>query len=211
MPNKKHIHINDDGVEFYNDNGFRNCLNPNNANTSDFYNIMPTNSGTLLAITNTPTNGQTAQYDGDTGTWRAVSVSGGGGTGYTTIAKTVDQSVTNSNSLQDDNELTFTLDANSTYMFDLGISVSATTPSHKIGFTAPSGAVGVFNTNKDISGGTSDTYTNSNGGVGTSVRGFIRTTASGGAFTLQWAQDFADGTASTVKAGSFLSYVKVVG
>lgn len=223
MPNKKHIHINSDGLEFYNDNGYRNVLNPNNDNTADFYNVMPTNGGALIATANTPTNGDTLQYDGSTGSWRSVAVSGGGGTGYTTVTKTIDEIVNQSTTLQNDNELFFTADANSTYL----VTVTVNSPNDlgdsdgvRSAIYAPSNAVGTFVGNFNVGGSSADNianYANLASGTTAAARhttksvtyqGQVRTTTSG-AVGLKWAQWTSEDVNITVSAGSAISYIKI--
>lgn len=140
----------------------------------------------------------------------------------TTKIKTADESVASSAVLQDDDHLFAPLAANKTYAFEANLAVvSATTPDYKLAFTVPAGATlrwHAFSAHDTASlpgnpleygvvtaSGTPLTIT-----VRTTetrivrVVGSVVTAGTAGNLQLQWAQDSANATPATVKAGSFL-------
>ncbi len=140
-----------------------------------------------------------------------------------TIRKTADESVTSSTTLQNDDQLTFSIGANETYIYHIIMNATmASAGSIKYTVTAPSGATcstSSFGIDSTGSGGellnagcgTSGFY----GGTGTTsyetIDGTVTTGATPGTVTLQWAQNSSNGTATVVKAGSQLVAYKVSG
>jgi len=166
--------------------------------------------------TDIPTDAQVLTFSSAKNQWDAQA--GGGSAGYTVVKKTADESVTSSITLQDDDELKFSADANSVYWVRVkGIAFSASqTPDFKNTWSVPSGATGVH-IFRLLSG--QDLVT-----LGTSVMtaltdtidgDFIEPTAiitigsTAGEVTLSWAQNTSDATATTVKKGTILEFVKV--
>lgn len=137
--------------------------------------------------------------------------------------KTADESVTSSAVMQDDNELTVTVEANAVYWFQLLERIDATAASdYKSQLTLPSGATSVSAIDAITIAGTAynqfDLITTSfqtteGAGAGTvriAIRnGIIITSSTAGAVTLQWAQNTSGGTATILKAGSYLIALKV--
>ena len=131
------------------------------------------------------------------------------------VIKSVDESITSSTTLQDDNELLIALLANKRYFFILSIYVvSNTTPKFKFAITVPSGTTNA-RINNVLDGGVTARgtaaidATTSIGLSGTSQKGiicqgYVLTDSTAGNLTLQFAQTVSDAEATTVKAGSTL-------
>jgi len=141
-----------------------------------------------------------------------------GGGGMSLIVKEANESVLNSTTLQDDDELLFAVAANEVWQFEGVLNVDASSnPDIKITFTGPSGSVGSYGCiSQDISnntvagsaalGGTTVIATAAQNKV---IRywGAIHNGANAGNLTLQWAQNTADaGAQITVRAGSYIKY-----
>jgi hypothetical protein len=135
--------------------------------------------------------------------------------------KTATESVTSSTSVQDDDHLSMTLSANTTYWLDgILITDGAVGGDFRLQFVVPSGTIrwlangpvaGATNTVTDVDRNWkvgSTTTVMGTIAAGTSsivhVAGIIRTGASGGTFKLQWAQGTSSATATRLFVNSFL-------
>lgn len=144
------------------------------------------------------------------------------------VAKAADETINNSATLQNDDELFVTVAANATYEINTYVGYrSNTTADFKVGFTFPTGATLYFTTwNAQLnSSGTLVTSTQLEaaasgsafgvGGiaVGTTATfaggGLLTTGANAGTFQVQWAQLTADASNTVVRAGSYLSLRRV--
>lgn len=143
------------------------------------------------------------------------------------VRKTADETVNNSDVLQDDDELTLPVAANATYVVDCWVVYdSNTTPDIKFAFTGPASATMEWTTNalgSSAAGGTGSTTTTRAtiagnlpcGGVGAgtrvvaTIRGLLMTAGTAGSLTLQWAQNTADATETKVRANSWMRLVRV--
>jgi hypothetical protein len=160
-----------------------------------------------------------------------LTVNGVGQSQY--IAKTADETITSSTTLQNDDHLVLPVVANAVYTFDLDlymIDAGDFTGDFKMTFTCPTGATfdmhgeGAHATS--FTGGTSSDgewigklATTSAGatlafGVGTGltavrVHGRLVMGGTGGNFQLQWAQNASDASGTTLKAGSFMTMNRV--
>ncbi len=141
--------------------------------------------------------------------------------------KTADQSIANSNTLTNDNDLKFSISDNS--MWELFGEVQADNASNSIdmqhAFTVPSGAtMKIYFTGWSKANGA---HTAGNGlltssGTGQQVsigsasstlifiRGIIQTTTSGGTIQYQWCQNVSNGSATIVRSGSYLKITRVL-
>lgn len=142
------------------------------------------------------------------------------------VVKASDEIVNNSTTLQDDNELIIPLDASSTYIFDGLITYnSATAADLQMDFTVPAGASGrrwltypqttvtsCVTTTVTHNGGSITASATNIGATGANcdipIRGIITTAGTSGNFVVQWAQNTADVSDSTVVAGSYLHWRK---
>lgn len=137
--------------------------------------------------------------------------------------KTVDESVTSSTTLQDDNHLLFAIAANEEWIADFFIDLgsAAGTTGAKVAVTAPSGAtlnVVAGATNCPNGGGdttvsgTEITFNNTvwgqNSGI-CNVSVWVLNGATPGSVTLQWAQFASSGTALVFKKGSHMTATRV--
>ena len=143
-------------------------------------------------------------------------------TDATTVRKSVDESVTNSSTLQDDNELSLEVAANTTYVGEIVLGYTAgTTGDFKAAVTFPSGGT-LFasvqrtdgTTYAEAAGGQLSSGTSiSGGGLGTTIpalqfwRFVFMNGSTAGTFQVRWAQNVSNGTATTVKAGSVLKFL----
>jgi hypothetical protein len=160
-----------------------------------------------------------------------LAVTGIGQTQY--IAKTADETINSSTTLQNDDHLVLPVVANAVYKFELDLYMIESTDfvgDFKMSFTCPTGATfdmhgsGAHIT--DLSAGTS-----SNGewigklatssaaaslsfGVGTSLTGVrvygrLVMSSTAGNFQMQWAQNASDATGTTLKAGSIMTMTRI--
>lgn len=140
-----------------------------------------------------------------------------------TVWKTVDQSVTSSTTLVNDNILSFAVSANATYSVELVLAVTAATAGDiKIDWAVPTSSTGqracigaeVASTNggdtlarltRSTDWTTDVTY--GGGGVNdyrVTELGLLSTAGTSGTLQLRWAQGTSSGTATIVRAGSYL-------
>lgn len=147
------------------------------------------------------------------------------GVGATTfVTKSVDESVTSSVTLQDDDALLVSVPAAGTYLIDLYLYANSAADNAgdlRVGFTFPAGSLllGVVGLDATLASGQSGTVNRSAGGVtsgstfallGVStgytevrIHGVLTATASG-TFKLQWAQATLSASATNIKGGSHL-------
>ena len=140
--------------------------------------------------------------------------------------KTATESVTNSTTLQNDDELFVTLEASTTYQVDLVMLYDgAAAGDFKVGFTGPTAAtlqgvvVGITpagaTSGDDVTAYAVLGTANNFGAVGTGTTlgmhfsGLLRTSTTVGALTVQWAQITASATATRVFADSYLALRRI--
>lgn len=134
------------------------------------------------------------------------------------ITKSADQSVTSSTTLVDDDDLTFSADANSTYLVQIWLRMSGNSAGDmKFGFSLPSGA-SCFGTWKSDTAGTwdasNDLTTADVVQAATEenlfpIYAYIDVGATAGDVTFQWAQNASNATATTVHEKTYMTYRKV--
>lgn len=163
----------------------------------------------------------------------ALGAGGGGAVGdltdYQFVRKTGDESVTSSTALQDDDELLFAIGTSGTWIFKFHLAYSAgTTGDIKIAFNVPASATGRYMTNALVStaasaSGSFVTWTTTDltdtgaagfGGPGATdghmmVEVIVVSGGTGGNVVLRWAQNTSNGTATIVRANSYLTAHKV--
>lgn len=178
-----------------------------------------------------PAAGDQAKFLRGDATWATA----GGGSGFTVVGKTADESLSSSTTLQDDNHLTFAVDASSTYAFRIRLIwyCPDTDGGVKVGFSVPSGASGGFIQTMD-SGSPPLTGTGANvdGSSSYSLEkaalsgtifsksysgsrifdlvGYINTSGTSGNLQMQWAQYASKASATYVYKGSYIEYIKIV-
>ena len=138
---------------------------------------------------------------------------GGAGLTFARIIKIADETVNNSSTIQDDDELFAALNANKVYHMMIMICWnSGTTPDFKYQISIPSGATadrsdGTWN---QISSVAQDwTAIQAPGGQGSTVlwtetHGRIETGGTAGNVTFQWAQNVANASDTKVRIGSMM-------
>jgi|TARA_R110000824_G_scaffold349982_2_gene536900 hypothetical protein len=140
--------------------------------------------------------------------------------GATFVLKTSDESVTSSTSVQDDDQLTFTMAADKIYAISGALLIdSGTTPDFKWSlnlagsstadllskYLSPGGSSAVYRFSENDDNSTMG-YGAGTPGMTAEFTGIIKADGSGGALTLQWAQNTSNGTASKLLTGSWISY-----
>ncbi|GJQ30856.1 MAG: hypothetical protein HBSAPP03_27400 [Phycisphaerae bacterium] len=161
---------------------------------------------------------------GPQGATGAQGPQGPAGPGHTLILKAADESLNSTTTLQDDDHLTYALQANEHVEFEAFI---LTTQAHnnadiKYTFAVPTGATILWTASKQLT--TSATVTQeipvtasgttrvndfaAGDLILTRVRGYVRNGSTAGSLTLRWAQNSSNGSNITVKQDSFLKIGK---
>lgn len=136
-------------------------------------------------------------------------------TGFEFAKKYVDQSITSSTTLTNDNDLFLPIAANDSMVIEGSFWYNGSTGDLQIAFTIPAGSsmdIAVFSETTShpeshimTASGTSTGKLNmSSGNVPLEVRGVIISGSTAGNIQLQWAQGTSSGTASTLKAQSHI-------
>jgi len=131
------------------------------------------------------------------------------------VTKASDETVNNSDTLQDDDDLVLPVDANSTYMFILaGSFVTNGTADFHIGWTGPASATMAWNETLSSSAaaraiGASPIVQGSTADETIFVLGWLKTVGTAGNLQLQWAQGTATVVDTKLRAGSSLIAIKV--
>lgn len=137
------------------------------------------------------------------------------------ILKPANEPVSSSTTLQDDDDLKYTLAANETVSFEFVGFIESTsiTPDFKYAIIAPSGATGVYSIfNNDpttanlqywfartnFDGAVPDGTASTNGVIPFSVKGTVTNGSTPGELKIQWAQNTSSATAVAMKQGSAL-------
>lgn len=152
--------------------------------------------------------------DGSETTLHSHAAAGGGET-YTHIFKTSDEIVNNSSTLQNDDDITFSVDANSVYVGELMMYIDIKNSSDfKFNFNTPSGTTmwaTVLSNNSFIQdlAGAAAVWTG-NGFVRFLRYSFVLTTAgTSGTAVLRWAQNTPISENTTMKIGTWLRWTKL--
>lgn len=148
------------------------------------------------------------------------------GSPWTTIVKQVDETVTSSTTMQDDDALTFALAANTTYLFRAVIFFNTPAAAdykyrHVCTGTQAAGTFGfsllIFfdNSISDDNGSVCDTTLNvivplaTAAGGSFRMTGLIQQTGTAGTWTWSWAQGTANAGATITRAGSYIEWMTV--
>jgi len=154
--------------------------------------------------------------DAELATKAYVDSGGGAGLTFAKVVKTVDQIVNNSTTLQDDDELLFTPNINTTYHGILLIIYnSSVNADFKSAFSLPAGAVGEWLDNNALWRISAQVYANittafgiSGSGVGlpraSSQHFVIKMGATAGDCNFQWCQNTLEVSDTIVEEGSLL-------
>lgn len=140
--------------------------------------------------------------------------------GFNTIVKTGDETLSSSTTLQDDNQLAFSVVASKIYGFKamIQIDLAASAMGFKCGWSYPSGTtitwcktsreadVGTFMSNTLQESGTENWIANSTGGFTVGLFGSIYVSTTPGTIQFRWAQNTSNASVLTVRTGSFIEY-----
>lgn len=133
----------------------------------------------------------------------------------TFLDKTSDETLNNNDSLQDDNDLTFSVTANKNYaVWGTLLIDSGTTPDFKHQWSLPASATADMTSSTAVDDvlpfNESDPGFATGGGAGTptplTFTGTITVQGNAGTAVIQWAQNTADGSDTKVLEGSWLAY-----
>jgi hypothetical protein len=133
---------------------------------------------------------------------------------WLTVRKSADETVNNSNVLQNDDELSFAVAANTVYYFQAMLRIISTAVADlQVQFTGPAGFSMVWSADPGGVGSYSEAsiYQPACGaaeGPLPILHGWIIVGATAGTFQLQWAQKTAEAFNSKVKKGSLLRYLR---
>lgn len=172
--------------------------------------------GTYAPGSNVPANGEVLTWDGTNRFWYPNALA----TAPTEVPKGADETVNNSNTLQNDDALLFTAVANTVYRVRLVIRYnSGGTPDIKFAWSLPAGATIVrasvgYNTaataTLTISASSAAHVAGATGPGNDDIYvedAIITVAGTAGACTVQWAQNTADASDTKVLEGSSLTYV----
>lgn len=138
--------------------------------------------------------------------------------GQRVVVKATDETVSSSTTLQADNELTFTTEGNETYIIEyMFVYNSGAVPDFKFQWVETDGTFLItaesWNTTFQFNGLTEASAATFSDGFGSNTplrgSGIVFAGATGGPFTLNWAQNTSNASNTTVLAGSYLRYHKV--
>jgi len=143
-----------------------------------------------------------------------------------TVSKPADESVTSSTTLQNDDDLVVAVSANATYVMDGYIMTSgaaAGTGDLKIDFTIPSGATMKYTSFGTTTASPAVQYeatvnanstaraigTNGSADMGVAIQAVITVGSTAGSVQLRWAQNTSSGTATILRATSYLRFERI--
>lgn len=198
------------------------------AGGNGFWNPLPGSTDALDDLsdvdttTTPPADGDSLVYNSVSGRWEPAAVSGGSGSSTVLfVRKTADESVASSAVSQDDDELVLAVAANAVYVLNgIIFYTGANAADIRVQWAVPTGATLDWFSGGLQAGGTTsgDLYAGNLGaGVdlglaagsttvpnGAHVHGLLVTGSTAGNLQLRWAQISASGTATVVKANSFI-------
>lgn len=142
-----------------------------------------------------------------------------------TVAKAVDETVNNSNTLQNDNELVLAVTANAVYHLQMFLLYNTTDAADiKIAWTYPTGMTMTWThrafdssitavTGVIYMGALTEVNTVSMGGAGSNsiglmINGLVRVSSTAGSLQLQWAQNSATAVNTKVLANSWMKLTR---
>ena len=163
--------------------------------------------GKVINDADIPTPNEVVTFDGDSDQWISTN-------NPLFVVKAADETINNSITMQDDDELKATLKIDQIYMFRLVLFyISNSTADFKLEFTAPAGATGGYvdeagKVNDMLAFGT-DIFSSVGSGEALSIYyGRVVMGATAGDLQLRWAQNTATVVDTKVLAGSTLEIHK---
>ena len=139
--------------------------------------------------------------------------------GSIVVRKSVDETLSSSTALQDDDELSFAVGANEAWAFSIHILGNVKkNPDAKFAVSAPEGSTCAYTVNAEedaqssghmVCGEASKKMNGTNKDEPYAVHGTIVSGATAGNVILQWAQNSSHADSVTVRAGSFLKAYKI--
>ncbi|GIV54491.1 MAG: hypothetical protein KatS3mg039_1009 [Candidatus Kapaibacterium sp.] len=175
--------------------------------------------GLIVYVTTTSQEGYW-YYDGTR--WLPLISTVSANSTIVTRYKTSDESVSNSNALQDDDHLFATLGAGEVWEVEgmLDFSSSSTTPDVAFGLSVPSGATFKLSYHSNdgsptgfragvLSSGSASVEIPAGGSAVVFVRGIVIMGSGSGTVRLQWAQNTADATPTTARTSSYLKFTRI--
>lgn len=177
--------------------------------------VIPYRGSSAWAALATGTAGQvlTSGGAGANPSWDNVSFSG-----LIAKAKTADESITSSTSLQDDDDLFFAIGANETWAFAVFSACVAGLGGLKYAFSVPAGATAyggdyTGSVTKQIALDLTTGTGSSNSITATSIQpiiaGYCANSSTAGDVRFRFAQNASSGTATAIKRGSILIAAKI--
>jgi len=181
--------------------------------------------GKKVDVSDTPTDTQVLTFDSASDLWDAQDA-GGGGAGWLSVYKTSSETITSDDTLTDDTDLQFSVDASSTYVGVVHFLVDGhSTPDLKYSFSVPVGATGSqwdagnptslwtsgYGATVAASGAITDvTNVLINNAERWSMTPFvINTDTTAGTAALQWAQRVSSIEDTILVKGTWIIYKKV--
>ncbi len=153
--------------------------------------------------------------------WMSLTAGSGVTNPFRNVVKTANETVNNSNALQDDDQLSFAIGANETWTFRFVVQgSSAATPDFRFAVTAPTGSTChvAFSESENAAAdgqkacGVSSTVMNGSGVTELyEITGTVTNGVNAGNVTLRWAQFTANASNSIIYAGSFVEAQRSVG
>ncbi|KKM26367.1 hypothetical protein LCGC14_1585490 [marine sediment metagenome] len=147
-------------------------------------------------------------------------------TGQVIVLKTSNETIISDTTLQNDDELLFTIGANETWVFEFFVVWRAHVDGDiKFTITVPSGAAGQWVVSQQVGASSNEPTYRGNTSFGTAIAilvdatsvrrgahiwGAVRNGATPGDITLQWAQNSSSGTGTIVFADSWMRATQIV-
>ncbi len=209
-------------------------LNNNNNTAAELRFAEPSTSGSNYIAFKSPAVSSSTTYtlpSADGSSDAPLTTNGSGTLSWATtgitryVLKSADESVANSTTLQDDDNLLFSIGANEVWEVDFMIRVTGVNGRLKFALALPASAtmwVTARGDNDDsnddylemLTSGTGYTFSTTNfdySDTGTMVelRGIVTNSSTAGNVVLRWCQASSNATATIVKAGSYLKVTRV--
>jgi len=167
-------------------------------------------------VSDTPTDQDVLTFESSSNQW--LSQAAGGGGGFSTVFKTADEIINSDNTLTDDTDLNFAIDADEFFACIVCLNWAAdATPDFKFSFTGPANMLGGFTVDWDDINQTILAFSSVVGGVGggasveklAQINCLIKNGDTAGTFSVSWAQTNSDVADTTLFKGSWMMFKKL--